>query len=129
MDIKIGYDFEKGNFIKNEPLALNKKETQILNKIAADLKLDGYNIVHNTTDYSTLQYKGRDTIRLKYGDNSKWISICIPIKTKKDYINSPLFAEHKNKNQLLWKSKIHNDDFKIYYDIIKARCDEIDNEQ
>lgn len=79
---------------------------------------DNLQIVSNTDDYTTLKYNDMDLIRLKYSDNTKWITIFIPPKYKNEYIENELFITQKNKNQLHWKSVITNkNDLSKYVDI------------
>ena len=128
MTIKIGYDFKNNHIIVNDTIEQNPKEFEILNNLKDELNLKEAIINVNTTDYSTLNYKKYDIVRLKYTDRSKWISLFLTSQDKKAYENSPLFAAQKKKTQLFWKSNILNDDLSEYYNIIKNKCNEIDNQ-
>lgn len=84
-------------------------------KEAADTIIDDLGInkslfeyVKPCDDYSTIQYKGFDFIRLKYTDKTKWVRIPMTTEMKKKYINNPLFDAEKNKNKVCWKSNIEN---------------------
>lgn len=122
MEIKIGYDLENNNFVRNEPKPINKVEFKILETIAKDLDLKDYIIVANSDDYTTMQYKQIDLVRIKYTERAKWISICLTPEDKKENINNPLFEAQKNKNQVFWKSNI-KDDISVYYHFIKNTYD------
>lgn len=96
-------------------------EVSILNNFVdsylSDYK-DKMQVVSNSGNYTTLKYGDFDLIRLKYNDNTKWITIFIPPKYKNDYIDSDLFITQKNKNQLHWKSLINDKtDLSKYVDI------------
>lgn len=86
-------------------------EVSILNNFIdsylSDYK-DKLKVVNNTDSYTTLQYNEMDLIRLKYSDNTKWITIFIPPKFKNEYIDNELFITQKNKNQLHWKSILND---------------------
>lgn len=96
-------------------------EVSILNNFVdsylSDYK-DKMQVVSNSGNYTTLKYGDFDLIRLKYSDNTKWITIFIPPKYKNDYIDNDLFITQKNKNQLHWKSLINDKtDLSKYVDI------------
>ena len=129
MEIHIGYDFIKNEFIKNKEIPQNEFEYKMLNTIIKELNLNNAVINNNTTDYTTLNYKGIDIVRIKYTDRSKWISIYLTDDDKKEYYDSSLFEIQKNKNQFQWKSKINNDNIEQYYKFIKNRCNFIDNKK
>ena len=81
-------------------------------------------IEHNCKDYTTLKYNNYDIIRLKYGSISKWIQIFI--LDRKKYVDNPLFATQKNKNQIMWKSTINTiEDLDKYIEIIKDTLEKI----
>lgn len=123
MSIHIGYDFNKKEIITNFK-TINMKENEILEKIAKDIKIDNYEIINNSTDYTTLKYKDYDLVRLKYTESSKWISLFLTKEDKNNNINNNLFDAQKNKNQLFWKSNI-NSDIDIYYSFIKNKYNEL----
>ena len=76
-------------------------------------------------DYTTLQYKDGDLIRIKYTDKSKWIRVPMTTDMRKKYKDDPLFDAEKNKNKVMWKSNIENlHDYKnILLEVIKIRDD------
>lgn len=76
-----------------------------INTYLADYK-DKLHIVSNTSHYTTLRYGIMDLLRLKYSEKTKWLTILITPKVKKEYIDNDLFTNQKNKNQLHWKSFI-----------------------
>lgn len=126
MSIEFGYDFNNDRIITKKEIPINNIEVSMLEKIINDLNLKDAVVNTNTTDYTTLNYKLRDIVRLKYTDKSKWISVYLTDSDKKEYIDSPLFEAQKNKNKFQWKSKLENDDLKKYYIFIKNRCNFID---
>ena len=126
MQIDLGYDFNNNKIITKKETPINNNEVSILKKIIDDLNLKDAVVNTNTTDYTTLNYKHRDIVRLKYTDKTKWISIYLTDNDKKEYIDSPLFEAQKKKTQFLWKSKLENDDLNQYYKFIKNSCDFID---
>lgn len=125
MEIVLGYDFNKNEIITNKEKNVNQVEKNILEQIANYLSLSDYNIVANSDDYTTLEYKEYDIVRLKYSQRTKWISIFMTNNDKKENIDNVLFDAQKNKKQLLWKSII-TDDIDIYLNFIKNKCSEID---
>lgn len=132
MSIKIGYDFNKNELLKDKDLTINQKEKdlleQIINAIIDEFIISDFNIVKNCNDYSTLQYKQRDLVRIKYTNNSKWISLLmVDKKCKEDNINNPIFENEKNKNKLHWKSLLNNDDIHVYIPLIIKNCEYINN--
>lgn len=129
--------WEYGNFTTE--ILIGKKEERTNPNIAAEQEiLEHYiknfdydlKIVHNSSDYSTVQYHGSDVLRLKYGETARWVDIFIVPKYKNKYINNPIFAAEKNKNRVFWKSTINNAaDLVNYVDIINEDLkfrDEVD---
>ncbi len=129
MNITIGYDFLKNKFMQNDEKNINNNEKIILEKIIdmlkGDFEISNFKIIAKSDAYLTLTYMKRDIVRLKYTNNTKWISIFIMPKYKKDYENEPIFEAQKNKNQLFWKSKITDDNIGKYIDYINIACTEI----
>lgn len=84
-------------------------EVDILNNFVdsylTDYK-DKLHIVSNSSSYTTLRYGIMDLIRLKYSEKAKWLTIFMPPKVNKEYIDNDLFTNQKNKNQIHWKSFI-----------------------
>ena len=105
VSILIGKQDEKqpSNSYDDEVSILNN----FIDSYLSDYK-DKLKIVNNTDSYTTLQYNEMDLIRLKYSDNTKWITIFIPPKFKNEYIDNELFITQKNKNQLHWKSILND---------------------
>ena len=93
-------------------------EIEAANIIIDDLGIDKslFNYIKPCEDYSTIQYKGFDLIRIKYTNNSKWIRIPMTTEMRKKYNNDPLFDAEKNKNKVMWKSNIK--DLKDYKEIL-----------
>lgn len=93
-------------------------EIEAANIIIDDLGLDKslFKYVKPCDDYSTIQYKGFDFIRIKYTDKSKWIRIPMTTEMRKRYNDNPLFDIEKNKNKVMWKSNIK--DLHDYKDIL-----------
>lgn len=93
-------------------------EIEAANTIIDDLGIDKslFKYVKPCDDYSTIQYKGFDFIRIKYTDNSKWIRIPMTTEMRKKYMDDPLFDAEKNKNKVMWKSTIK--DLRDYKDIL-----------
>lgn len=100
-------------------------EIEAANIIIDDLGLDKslFKYVKPCDDYSTIQYKGFDFIRIKYTDKSKWIRIPMTTEMRKKYNDNPLFDAEKNKNKVMWKSEINNlHDYKdILLEVIEFR--------
>lgn len=105
VSILIGKQDEKkpSNSYDDEVSILNN----FIDSYLSDYK-DKLKVVNNTDSYTTLQYNEMDLIRLKYSDNTKWITIFIPPKFKNEYIDNELFITQKNKNQLHWKSILND---------------------
>ena len=93
-------------------------EEEILKRFIKNFNCD-LKILHNSSNYSTVQYHDFDLMRLKYGDKAKWVEICIPSEIKKKYIDNPLFDAEKNKNRVFWKANINKvEDLNNFIDII-----------
>lgn len=79
-----------------------------------------FNILTNSTDYTTLQPDNcLDLLRLKYG-GSKWIKIFITNELHKTLVDDPRFAVETKKNQSYWKSTLTDTDISKYYDVLDA---------
>lgn len=104
---------------RNNPNYTNEKE--LLEKwipILEERYSNKFEIVSNSSDYTTLKPKGcLDILRLKYG-NVKWIKIFIGNESAKTLLNDPRFAEEKKKSQLYWKSTLIDDDITKYFDVL-----------
>lgn len=124
--MRIGYDFKKGEIIKEEGKAHVKTEDEAIAIIMDDLGVVDYRIDKNSDDYSTLVYKDRDLFRIKYTNRARWIRILMFPKFRSEYENGELFKAQANKNQIFWKS-----DIKSLFDYKKVLTDmiiEIDNQ-
>lgn len=98
-------------------------EESILENYAKNFDYE-FAIEHNCKDYTTLKYKDYDIVRLKYGNQAKWIKLFV--QDKKKYINDPLFEAQNNKNELYWKSTLNTiEDLDKYINIIKERLEKI----
>lgn len=85
-------------------------EEDICNLIINDLDIEPslFKYEKKSDDYSTITYKERDLFRIKYTSLAHWITIFMPPKDKAKYIDNPLFAIQKNKNQIYWKSQMNS---------------------
>lgn len=115
MRFKIGFDFIDKKIIKNEPNEIVSDERYFLEKIIPHLDCNSkdLHIVANSDDYTTLQYKQIDIVRVKYTDKTKWIKIRMSNQDMKDEINNPLFVLQNKKTESMWKCNI-NDIDKLY---------------
>ena len=105
------FTFLVGRMTEKTESASYDNEVDILNNFVDSYLIDykdKLHIVSNSSDYTTLQYGEMDLIRLKYGEKAKWLTIFMPPKIKKEYMDNELFADQKNKNQIQWKSKIED---------------------
>lgn len=115
MEIKIGYDYTNNKIITNDPKVINEAEKDILTRMLSYIQCnpDDLSIVANSSDYTTLQYKSIDIIRIKYTNNAKWIKIRMSINDMRNEKDNPLFALQNKKNESMWKCSI-NDIGKLY---------------
>ena len=113
--IKIGYDFINKKIIKNEPRVVDESEKSILEKMIPNLRCNpgDLKVVANSDDYTTLQYKLIDIVRIKYTDKAKWIKIRMSIPDMKAEIDNPLFVLQNKKTESMWKCNV-NDIDKLY---------------
>lgn len=106
-----------------------EQEKEILNKwipfIEKRYSITNLTIEENATDYTTLKYDDWDLIRLHYGEKTKWVKLIIASKYKKQYIDDSRFASEKNKNKVVWKLDIENDDINYFLDILDNIVDHI----
>ena len=112
MRFKIGFDFIDKKIIKNEPNEIVSDERYFLEKIIPHLDCNSkdLHIVANSDDYTTLQYKQIDIVRVKYTDKTKWIKIRMSNQDMKDEINNPLFVLQNKKTESMWKCNINDID-------------------
>ena len=95
----------KGVGVDHEHIA---SEEEAANIIIDDLGIDKslFKYVKPSENYSTIQYKDFDFIRIKYTDNAKWIQIPMTTAMRKVNKDNPLFDAEENKNKVFWKSNI-----------------------
>ena len=94
-----------------------------INKLSKTKENSLFRIEQRSQNYLSLVYGNNDFLRIKYTENSKWISIGMYGDNRKENLDNPLFAEHKNKNQIHWKSKINTfEDLEKYLEIIEKAC-------
>lgn len=112
MSFKIGFNFTKKEVEPVKEKAPNESEIDVIVDIIDKLDVPNelFKIVKNSNDYTTAQYHDIDIFRLKYTAGARWIKIFMANPYKKDYIDSPLFVNQINKNELFWKSDINNID-------------------
>ncbi len=110
--ITIGYDFENGKFIFNEPreVSLNSSEVDFVNivlgffpsEIFSQIRLEKF-----SENYTSMVYgENNDFVRFKITDRTKWLSIRLSASDRANNVCNPLFSAQSNKNQLHWKAKI-----------------------
>lgn len=99
----------------DKDLDLNENEAMLASTIIEALINEGVNsdrldMVRKSNDYATVVYHGcewdSDLARFKFTERAKWVSVPIPESKSEQLKNNPIFSAQKNKNQLLWKSKI-----------------------
>ena len=98
-----------------------QKEKDLLEKwieVLEDRYGSKFEIVSNSSDYTTLRPVGcLDLLRLKYG-GSKWVKLFIGNELAKKLVDDPRFAEEKKKSQLYWKSILTDEDISKYFDVL-----------
>lgn len=106
---------------------MNPDEISAINLILTKLpESNDYRIKKTAVTYTTLVYKDYDLLRIRVDKNERSIRIFVPPKNKDKWIDSPLFKNQSNKNQLFWFSWINN-----LYDYTEVLLDAISfiNEQ
>ena len=106
---------------------MNPDEISAINLILTKLpESNDYRIKKTAVAYTTLVYKDYDLLRIRVDNNEKSIRIFVPPKNKDKWIDSSLFKNQSNKNQLFWFSWINN-----LYDYTEVLLDAISyiNEQ
>lgn len=106
---------------------MNPDEISAINLILTKLpESNDYRIKKTAVTYTTLVYKDYDLLRIRVDNNERSIRIFVPPKNKDKWIDSPLFKNQSNKNQLFWFSWINN-----LYDYTEVLLDAISfiNEQ
>lgn len=126
--ITIGYDFDKNEMIEDSGHELNEAEAKILEYIMDHLECDfpqRFKIVANSSNYTTLEYKGVDLVRLKYTPKAQWIKIHISNEDNKTQKDNPIFANQKNKYEAMWKCSV--DDLDELYPFLQRAMQMIDS--
>lgn len=102
---------------------------RLLEEISRSVDTDKISLVKNSDSYTSVCYgegAATDFLRFKLTDRTKWMSLSIAKKDKKENENNPFFAAQKNKNQRHWKAQLINiDDFIPYVDLIINSINEI----
>lgn len=132
--MKIGFDFTKGEIITDnnysKPFDENECEIleQIIKMLSNNFESTNFKIVKNCKDYTTLQYKMIDIVRIKYTDRAKWITISMADNDcARENINNPLFNNEKNKNKAHWKSSLKDsNNISVYLPFLIKSCKQID---
>ena len=124
--MRIGYDFNENKIITDESKIINEDEKNILNKMIPYIQCDPdkLQIVANSSDYSTLQYKGIDIIRIKYTNAAKWIKIRMSLEDMRNEKENPLFVLQNKKTESMWKCNI--DDISKLYPFINRNIEQFD---
>lgn len=124
--MNIGYDFINNKIIDNEKV-VNENEKSILEDICNHLECDSNDlkIVANSTDYTTLQYKDVDIVRVKNTNATQWIKIRISNTDFKNEKENSLFMLQNNKNESMWKCSIY--DIDNLYPFINRAIEMIDS--
>lgn len=81
-------------------------------------------IEHRASNYTSLVYdEFNDFLRIEITEKTSWLSINLSNEDRKNYMNSPLFANQQNKNQLHWISYFSSlDQLSRYYEIAEHAC-------
>ena len=105
----------------------NKDEEEVADLIIDDLGVnkDFFKYEKPSKDYLSIVYKNNTLFRLKYTEKARWIKIFMHQAYEKEYSESELFEAQKNKNELYWKSQIHN--IFDYKEILLKAIKELDN--
>lgn len=124
--MKIGFDFISNKIITDDKM-INEKEKQILEDMYEHLQCvpDNLKIVANSKDYTTLQYKDIDIVRVKSTNATQWIKIRISNQDFKNEKDNPLFMLQNNKNESMWKCSIY--DINNLYPFINRAIEMIDS--
>lgn len=125
--IKIGFDFNKNEILTDNDNNINDDESLFLKNMYEYLSCDptDLEITANSKDYTTLQYKGVDLVRVKCTDKAQWIKILISNYDIKYNKENPLFDNQNNKNESMWKCD--NNDIALLYEYINRSIEMIDS--
>ena len=115
--------YVKSNLDDIEP---NPDEISAINLILSKIPINnGFSINKPSLTYTTLKYKEYDLIRVRVDNNEMSIRVFVPPTIKDKWINSLLFINQSNKNQLFWFSYINN--IFDYTEVILDAINHIDN--
>ena len=84
-------------------------------------------IKHKSRDYTTLEYRSIDLVRLSFAAPLHHIKIGIWGKMAEKYKDSEIFESQTNKQEVMWNSNFKEDNISAYYPIILEVFDEIEN--
>ena len=72
-------------------------------------------ITRRSENYLTIAIKGTESDVVRIQNSGKWISIAVSPENRKKYADSDWFTDQKDKNQIMWKTKIKDlDDINKY---------------
>ena len=115
MAIQVKLDLDNGVFFFGEPIkelnpSIYEQEAYkfIFNLICNQRECENLLLERRNDDYLSIVIGEYDFLRFKLSDRTKWLSVLIPPILKSKYVDSPLFKEQKNKNQIQWKSKFND---------------------
>ena len=108
------YGQERETNIKPEAEEVIERIAEVVEKYVDKSTLK---ITRRSNDYLTIAIKGTeydgDVVRIQ--NSGKWISIAVSPENRKKYAESDWFTDQKDKNQIMWKTKIKNlDDINKY---------------
>ena len=108
------YGQERETNIKPEAEEVIERIAEVIEKYVDKSTLK---ITRRSPDYLTIAIKGTeydgDVVRIQ--NSGKWISIAVSPENRKKYADSDWFTDQKDKNQIMWKTKIQNlDDINKY---------------
>ena len=122
-DISFGFDVD-GSIIPLRVAFVNEKELKIANLIAS--KLDNVEVAHRTDAYTSILFKDVNVARVEWVNGGIRLHIIMTKENKKKYIDHPMFAIHKNKNQVLWTTKYDDSQLPLYLELIKDGIDNLE---
>ena len=108
------YGQERETNIKPEAEEVIERIAEVIEKYVDKSTLK---ITRRSENYLTIAIKGTeydgDVVRIQ--NSGKWISIAVSPENRKKYADSDWFTDKKDKNQIMWKTKIKNlDDINKY---------------
>lgn len=125
--IKIGFDFNKNEILTEDKNIVNEEESLLLSDMYKYLFCDpkDLEITANSKDYTTLQYKNVDIVRIKCTNKAQWIKILISNYDLRNNKENPLFELQANKNESMWKCSLN--DIPLLYEYINRSIEMIDS--